>query len=145
MSPNTRVSENGENGGGEKYKYSNKNVPEKVPTLVELKKILPKHCFESDPIRSLSYAVKDLVLVFALYGSMMYLSREILEPNSLLRFVLWPIYWFLQGTMFWALFVVAHDCGHESFSNSALLNVTVGNILNTLICVPFYAWKITHK
>jgi omega-3 fatty acid desaturase (delta-15 desaturase) len=22
---------------------------------------------------------------------------------------LWPLYWFAQGTMFWALFVVGHD------------------------------------
>jgi fatty acid desaturase len=21
----------------------------------------------------------------------------------------WPLYWFMQGTMFWALFVVGHD------------------------------------
>lgn len=21
----------------------------------------------------------------------------------------WPLYWFAQGTMFWALFVVGHD------------------------------------
>jgi omega-3 fatty acid desaturase (delta-15 desaturase) len=59
---------------------------------------------------------------------------------------LWtPVYWFLQGTMFWALFVLGHDCGHESFSHYALLNNLVGNLTNTVILVPFYAWKISHR
>lgn len=29
---------------------------------------------------------------------------------------LWPLYWVAQGTMFWALFVLGHDCGHGKCS-----------------------------
>lgn len=43
--------------------------------------------------------------------------------------LVWPAYWAAQGTMFWALFVVGHDCGHGSFSNSKLLNSVVGELL----------------
>lgn len=121
-----------------------KYVPEKVPTLVELKRILPKHCFESNAIRSLSYAFKDLFIISVNYALILLLSKYFAQ-YTIIQTVIWPIYWFFQGTMFWALFVIAHDCGHESFSNSTLLNNIVGNILNTFILVPFYAWKLSHK
>ena len=54
-------------------------------------------------------------------------------------------YWFAQGTMFWALFVVGHDCGHQSFSNNKALNDFVGNIVHSSICVPYHGWRISHR
>lgn len=51
---------------------------------------------------------------------------------------LWPLYWFAQGTMFWALFVVGHDCGHQSFSSNEKLNNFVGNITHSSILVPYH-------
>jgi omega-3 fatty acid desaturase (delta-15 desaturase) len=58
---------------------------------------------------------------------------------------LFPVYWFLQGTMFWALFVIAHDCGHGSFSSMPLLNDTVGLLLSSLILVPYAPWRLSHR
>ncbi len=57
----------------------------------------------------------------------------------------WPLYWFAQGTMFWALFVVGHDCGHQSFSNNRTLNDLVGNITHSSILVPYHGWRISHR
>ena len=50
----------------------------------------------------------------------------------------WPLYWFAQGTMFWALFVVGHDCGHQSFSNNRALNDFVGHLTHSSILVPYH-------
>jgi fatty acid desaturase len=61
-----------------------------------------------------------------------------------LRFV-WPLYWLAQGTMFWALFVVGHDCGHQSFSPSRTLNDVVGNIVHASILVPYHGWRVSHR
>jgi fatty acid desaturase len=57
----------------------------------------------------------------------------------------WPLYWIAQGTMFWALFVVGHDCGHQSFSNSRDLNDLVGNITHASILVPYHGWRVSHR
>ena len=47
--------------------------------------------------------------------------------------------------MFWALFVVGHDCGHGSFSKSKWVNNLVGHLSHTPILVPFHGWRISHR
>ncbi|KAK9868884.1 hypothetical protein WJX84_011427 [Apatococcus fuscideae] len=54
-------------------------------------------------------------------------------------------YWFAQGTMFWALFVVGHDCGHQSFSNNKTLNDFVGNLVHSFHPGPYTGWRISHR
>ena len=49
------------------------------------------------------------------------------------------------GTMFWAIFVLGHDCGHGSFSAYSWVNDIVGTILHSFILVPFYSWKLSHR
>lgn len=61
------------------------------------------------------------------------------------RYLLTPAYWFLQGTMLWAVFVLGHDCGHGSFSRHQWLNDALGNLMHCTILVPYYAWKLSHR
>jgi omega-6 fatty acid desaturase (delta-12 desaturase) len=42
------------------------------------------------------------------------------------------------------VWVIAHECGHQAFSPSGLLNDTVGFIFHTMLCVPYFSWKISH-
>ncbi|KAK2653918.1 hypothetical protein Ddye_013774 [Dipteronia dyeriana] len=47
--------------------------------------------------------------------------------------------------MFWAIFVLGHDCGHGSFSDSPRLNSIVDHILHSSILVPYNGWRISHR
>ena len=40
------------------------------------------------------------------------------------------------------VWVIAHECGHQAFSPSQLVNDTVGFILHTLLLVPYFSWWV---
>lgn len=103
-------------------------VPSNVPTLTEIKRILPKHVFQPDLLTSLFYVVKDFSLVAILFASI--LSLEYSEYYKYVKYLAVPLYWYLQGTMFWAICVIGHDCGHGSFSRYPLLNDVIGTVLH---------------
>lgn len=67
--------------------------------LSDIRAAIPKHCFVKNAWRSMSYVVRDIMLVFGLAAGAAYLNN----------WFVWPLYWFAQGTMFWALFVLGHD------------------------------------
>ncbi|KDO56666.1 hypothetical protein CISIN_1g012763mg [Citrus sinensis] len=103
--------------------------------LADIRAAIPKHCWVKDPWKSMSYVVRDVVVVFGLAAAAAYLNN----------WVVWPLYWAAQGTMFWALFVLGHDCGHGSFSNDHKLNSVVGHLLHSSILVPYHGWRISHR
>lgn len=65
----------------------------------DVRAAIPSHCWVKDPLRSMSYVLRDAVVVALLA----------LAAASLDSWTFWPLYWFAQGTMFWALFVLGHD------------------------------------
>lgn len=42
------------------------------------------------------------------------------------------------------VWVLAHECGHQSFSESEFANNVVGTIMHSLLLVPYHSWRITH-
>lgn len=104
-------------------------------TLQDLKAAIPVECFEPSAGRSLAYFFADIGIIAGLYALAAYLDS----------WYFYPIFWFAQGTMFWALFVVGHDCGHGSFSQSKWLNNLIGHLSHTPILVPYHGWRISHR
>ncbi|NER79417.1 MAG: fatty acid desaturase [Leptolyngbya sp. SIO1D8] len=104
-------------------------------TLQDLKAAIPAYCFEPSTIRSLAYFFLDIGIIAGLY-------RLAVHFNSGWFF---PVFWLAQGTMFWALFVVGHDCGHGSFSKYKWLNNLIGHLSHTPILVPYHGWRISHR
>eukprot|EP00752_Nemacystus_decipiens_P017567 g15742.t1 len=104
-------------------------------TLQDIRKAIPSKCFKKDTFRSLSYLARDVAVVAGLAAGALAIKNPIL----------WPAYWVAQGTMFWALFVVGHDCGHGSFSDNKLVNSVVGHLTHSFIMVPYHGWRISHR
>jgi omega-3 fatty acid desaturase (delta-15 desaturase) len=132
------------NGGGSRNSAgSSLRVPDSFPTVVEIKRVLPKSCFQSQVSTSMYYCIKDFVQIFAAYAALSY--AESLVSSFLLRVPLVLVYWAAQGTFFMGLFVMGHDCGHGSFSNYPLLNDAIGTVSHAFLLVPYYQWKVSHR
>jgi omega-3 fatty acid desaturase (delta-15 desaturase) len=83
-----------------------------------IKNKIPSHCFEKNTFTSMYYFFRDVFIIGILY---------LLYPhiNNILLKVLW---WNLTGFFMWCLFLIGHDCGHDSFSESEILNEIIGHI-----------------
>jgi omega-3 fatty acid desaturase (delta-15 desaturase) len=104
-------------------------------SLADVRAAIPAECFDRSPLRSFAHLAFDVAVVLGL-------AAAAYTANT---WFVWPLYWIAQGTMFWALFVVGHDCGHQSFSPSRFLNDFVGNIVHATIMVPYHGWRVSHR
>ncbi|KAK5095389.1 hypothetical protein LTR70_003553 [Exophiala xenobiotica] len=113
-------------------------------TISDIHKAIPKHCFERSAATGLYYVARDIVsLAVTFYLTNRFLTPENV-PNVYARTVLWGLYTFVQGLFGTGLWVLAHECGHQSFSPSKTLNDTVGWICHSALLVPYFSWKISH-
>ncbi|KAH9467253.1 hypothetical protein MJO28_000158 [Puccinia striiformis f. sp. tritici] len=122
-------------------------------TIKELLGSIPAHCFERSLFKSSLYVVRDLAFTLAL----IYLGRQI-DPNfnsvdgklvsgragAVLNFLGWAFYGYWMGLVWTGIWVLAHECGHQSFSPSKSINNAVGWVLHSALLVPFHSWRITH-
>lgn len=117
----------------------------KIPdfTIKDIYDAIPKRCFKRSALKSLGYVFRDIVyltVTFIAFNN--YLIPAI--PNVYGRAVAWAVYTVLQGLFGTGLWVMAHECGHGAFSDSKLLNNTVGWILHSSLLVPYFSWQISH-
>ncbi|KAE8696516.1 Omega-3 fatty acid desaturase [Hibiscus syriacus] len=92
--------------------------------LADIRAAIPKHCWVKDPLKSMSYVVRDVAVVFGLAAAAVYVNN----------WLVWPLYWAAQGTI-----------GHGSFSNNPKINSVMGHLLHSSIIVPYHGWRISHR
>ncbi|PNW70229.1 hypothetical protein CHLRE_17g711150v5 [Chlamydomonas reinhardtii] len=126
---------------GEKQRY-----PAAPPTfsLGDIRKAIPAHCFEKSALRSFAHLAVDVTVCAWLWYGSTFIDHPAV-PRYLAWFVLWPLYWFWQGAFMTGIWVIAHECGHGAFSNSEALNDGVGLVMHSLLLVPYYSWKHSHR
>lgn len=120
--------------------------PFEVPeySINDIRKAIPRECFDRSAFWGLCYVARDVALVSATF----YLFEYRINVNSIdspyTRWLLWSLYAFLNGLFGTGLWVLAHECGHQAFSASKVINDTVGFILHSALLVPYFSWKISH-
>jgi len=123
------------------------NLPLEPPkfTLPDIINAIPKHCFKRNLFKSLSHLASDLIIIALLAYAATYINNaETYQLPPWATYILWPIYWYAQGSAMTGVWVLAHECGHQSFSESEFANNIVGTICHSLLLVPYHAWRITH-
>ncbi|KAJ2913907.1 hypothetical protein MD484_g6499, partial [Candolleomyces efflorescens] len=128
--------------------YPVPNIPMK-----ELLGCIPSHCFQRSALHGSLYIFWDLFVIGCIYKAAEYLDTFI-DPAviqlphpyayTFARFTLWAVYTFWTGLFATGLWVIAHECGHQAFSESKAINNTVGFILHSALGVPYHSWRITH-
>lgn len=104
-------------------------------TLADLRAAVPRHCFEPSTARSLLHLGLDLAGLAALQGLAWWVDH----------WALWLLLWPLMGLLCWAIFLVAHDCGHGAFSAARWVNTLVGQLVSSPLLVPYHGWRISHR
>ena len=116
------------------YKDAGRTTAERVQAshgslpfrLAELRDLVPEHCWCRDGWRSVSYLLRDVVLIVALTIVACAINEawcacKMKDHNCIKRAPgtsecshiicrwFWLPYWFAQGVLFWALFAIGHD------------------------------------
>lgn len=113
-------------------------------TIKQIRDAIPEYCFKRSAMRGYAYIARDCLLLASTFYVFYNFVTPTTVPSAFLRFILWGFYGFLQGLFATGLWVIAHECGHQSFSSSKKVNDTTGWILHSVLLVPYFSWKISH-
>lgn len=116
------------------------NASEKTfPSMQEVLRAIPSHCFERDTAKSLAYAAVSTAITVGCG-----LAAYAFLPLTAAAWPLWVAYAFVTGTAATGCWVAAHECGHGAFSDNKTIQDTVGYILHSLLLVPYFSWQRSH-
>lgn len=112
-------------------------------TLASLRAALPADTLALSPARAwLGLARAWLVILVGEAA----LSRVHVEPTLA---ALWQVpalgaAWVVVSLGMVGLFILGHDCGHESFSTRRWVNTVVGHACMAPILTGFHGWRLSH-
>jgi len=102
-----------------------------------------------DHVSDASHSLWDFFLVGTIYKATTYIEPLITPAHislpspaaySFARFALWSLYGFATGLVATGLWGIAHECGHQAFSESKFINNLVGWVLHSgSVQFPFLA------
>ena len=97
-------------------------------SVSDIRKAIPAHLFERSAAAGFSHLARDILVVTALFCINVWIQQYSSLPLWL-KVACWPVYWYTAGVYATGIWVIAHECGHQSFSSSKALNDAVGLVL----------------
>lgn len=113
-------------------------------TFKQIRDAIPKHCFERSALRGFGYIARDLALIATAAWTLNYSLTALQDSPAYLRGIAYAVYGILCGMFGTGIWILAHECGHQAFSESRNLNDFVGWVLHSALLVPFFSWKLSH-
>ena len=110
-----------------------------IPSLNEIKDLIPKHCFRRKTKTSLRFFFQSIFIqaIVIYIGLLIPFTKEMIP--------IWFIYAIISGTTAMGFWVIAHECGHGAFSDNKLLQTVIGYLLHSLLLVPYFSWQRSHS
>ncbi|GLJ20231.1 hypothetical protein SUGI_0367140 [Cryptomeria japonica] len=109
-------------------------------TIGDLKRVIPPHWFNRSMMKSFSYLAFDLVTsCFRLY------LTNFFKMGVFLEWTMWLGYSMAQGCILTGVWVIAHECGHNAFSDYSWVDDIVGFALHSWLFMPYFSWKYNHR
>ena len=115
-------------------------MEENESDLKKFREVIPKNCFEQAWLYSLFTALRILLTI----SFFLFLESK-LGADSLENVMILIPLWFFHGQALVGLFVLAHDCGHHSFSKIPWINTVCGHLAFAPLANGFESWKETHN
>ncbi len=106
-----------------------------MKNLADIRRSLPSSLFEVSTFKSWMTFARILVLLS------LTLWLETLTENI---FFLIPL-WIFHGQVLVGLFVLGHDCGHNSFSKNKMTNLVMGHLAFSPLGNGLINWTLTHN
>ena len=113
-------------------------------TVKQIRDAIPAHCYVRSGAKGLAYVARDVISLATTFFLFKHFVTPEIVPSTIARGALWTLYTIIQGLFGTGLWVLAHECGHQSFSPSKTLNDTVGWVCHSALLVPYFSWKISH-
>ena len=121
---------------GKALKFPHKD---QFPSRSQVLSSIPEECFKKDTLCSIAYASLSTALTL-LCGAAAYAFI----PLNLSWWPVWLGYAAVTGTIATGCWVIAHECGHNAFSENRFIQNFIGYILHSALLVPYYSWQRSH-
>lgn len=112
--------------------------------LASIRKAIPEEAFQKSAFISSQYMIRD----YACWGASVYAMYSLANSSLWNTMPLWQkaaatlLFWNVAGFFMWCMFMIGHECGHTTFSDSAIINDVVGLFTHGSLLVPFHPWQV---